>query len=260
MADSPTTVPSAITRPTVPGAGSSGSSSRTPKIVVVDSNPGSEATRTATISSCAHSFVESGHRPETTNPFKDPPEWKGATSTAPPGILCPSRLRSVLAQLAPDTAVGRSRQHAAARGWHDKGTRLPARHRGAGIPGRRRGCSRVATLLPPDGPHHAVRTRRRHPAELSRVHDARRVRVVGAGLERRAATGAADVADAFDEPAGGQRRVGKHPHLASPRPAAAQREQSVARVERRAASSPPRPRSGAAASAEKDGCRPMAKG
>jgi hypothetical protein len=40
---------------------------------VVASNPGSDATRTATISSCAHSFVESGHRPETTNPFSDPP-------------------------------------------------------------------------------------------------------------------------------------------------------------------------------------------
>ena len=53
-----------MTSPTVPGAGSSGSSSRAPKIVVVESNPGSEATRTATISSCAHSLVESGHRPE----------------------------------------------------------------------------------------------------------------------------------------------------------------------------------------------------
>ncbi len=84
MADSPTTVPSASTRPTVPGAGSSGSSSRAPKIVVVASNPGSDATRTATISSCAHSFVESGHLPETTNPFNAPPAWKGATSTAPP--------------------------------------------------------------------------------------------------------------------------------------------------------------------------------
>src|ERR1700754_4664905 len=73
-ADSPTTVPSATTSPTVPGTGSSGSSSRAPKIVVVESNPGSEATRTATISSCAHSLVESGQRPETTNPLRDPRE------------------------------------------------------------------------------------------------------------------------------------------------------------------------------------------
>src|SRR6476619_578316 len=73
-ADSPTTVPSATTSPTVPGTGSSGNSSWAPKIVVVESNPGSDATRTATISSCAHSLVESGQRPETTNPLRDPRE------------------------------------------------------------------------------------------------------------------------------------------------------------------------------------------
>src|SRR3954470_919166 len=73
-ADSPTTVPSAKNSPTAPGPGSSGSSSRAPKIVVVESNPGSDATRTATISSCAHSLVESGQRPETTNPLRDPRE------------------------------------------------------------------------------------------------------------------------------------------------------------------------------------------
>jgi hypothetical protein len=73
-ADSPTTVPSATTRPTVFGSGSSGNSSRAPKIVVVESNPGKEATRTATINSCAHSFVESGQRPEITKPLSDPRE------------------------------------------------------------------------------------------------------------------------------------------------------------------------------------------
>src|SRR5581483_7479464 len=83
-ADSPTTGPSASTSPTVPGSGSSGKSSRTPKIVVVESNPGSDATRTATMSSCAHSLVESGQRPETTNPFSEPCEWNGATSMARP--------------------------------------------------------------------------------------------------------------------------------------------------------------------------------
>ena len=86
-APSPTTVPSARTSPTVPGCGLSGSSSRAPKIVVVESNPGTEATRTATMSSCAHSFVEFGHRPETTNPLSDPRAWKGATSTAGPWLL-----------------------------------------------------------------------------------------------------------------------------------------------------------------------------
>ena len=87
IAVSPTTVPSARTSPTVPGCGRSGSSSRTPKIVVVESNPGSDATRTATISSCAHSLVEFGHRPETTNPFRQPLEWNGAISTACPELL-----------------------------------------------------------------------------------------------------------------------------------------------------------------------------
>src|ERR671918_1779459 len=84
IADSPTTVPSATTSPTVPGSGSSGSSSRAPKIVVVESNPGSDATRTATIRSWAHSLVESGQRPETTNPLSDPREWNGAISIARP--------------------------------------------------------------------------------------------------------------------------------------------------------------------------------
>ena len=84
MADSPTTGPSATTKPTVPGSGDSGNSSRAPKTVVVESNPGNEATRTATIRSWAHSFVESGHRPEITNPFSEPREWKGATSMARP--------------------------------------------------------------------------------------------------------------------------------------------------------------------------------
>ena len=82
-ADSPTTVPSASTSPTVPGSGSSGSSSRAPKIVVVESNPGSDATRTATINSCAHSLVESGQRPETTNPLSEPREWNGSDLDRP---------------------------------------------------------------------------------------------------------------------------------------------------------------------------------
>ena len=46
----------------------------TPKMVVVASKPGREATRTATMSNWAHSLVESGHRPDTTNPFNAPPE------------------------------------------------------------------------------------------------------------------------------------------------------------------------------------------
>src|ERR1700730_12122297 len=82
MADSPTTGPSAKTRPTVPGAGASGRSSRTPNTVVVASNPGRDATLTATINNCAHSLVESGHRPEITNPFRAPREWKGGTPFA----------------------------------------------------------------------------------------------------------------------------------------------------------------------------------
>ena len=76
IADSPTTVPSARTSPTVPGSGRSGSSSRTPKMVVVESNPGRDA-RTATIRSCAHSLVELGQRPLTTKPFSAPREWNG---------------------------------------------------------------------------------------------------------------------------------------------------------------------------------------
>src|ERR1700733_13771294 len=84
MADSPTTGPSASTRPTVPGAGASGNSSRAPNTVVVLSNPGSDATLTATINSCAHSLVESGHRPEITKPLRAPREWKGATSMGRP--------------------------------------------------------------------------------------------------------------------------------------------------------------------------------
>ena len=41
---------------------------------MVGSNPGSDATRTAMISSWDHSLVEFGQRPDTTKPFKDPPE------------------------------------------------------------------------------------------------------------------------------------------------------------------------------------------
>src|ERR1700761_19379 len=113
MADSPTTGPSAKTRPTVPGAGASGSSSRTPNTVVVGSNPGSDATLTATINSCAHSLVESGHRPEITNPFRAPREWKGATSMARPDpvSISPS---AILRFLPSDTPVGRLAQHEAA--------------------------------------------------------------------------------------------------------------------------------------------------
>src|SRR6201996_6962705 len=110
MADSPTTGPSARTRPTVPGAGVSGNSSRTPNTVEVASNPGSDATLTATISNCAHSLVESGQRPEITNPFRAPREWKGATSMARPEPVSISPSVQVLS----DTPVGRSAQHAAA--------------------------------------------------------------------------------------------------------------------------------------------------
>src|SRR5262249_11612394 len=74
VADSPNTVPSARTRPTGSGSGSSGNSSRATNTVVVESNPGKDATRTATMSNWAHSFVESGQRPEITNPFRAPRE------------------------------------------------------------------------------------------------------------------------------------------------------------------------------------------
>src|SRR5258708_40169064 len=110
MADSPTTGPSARNRPTVPGAGASGSSSRTPNTVVVSSNPGSDATLTATINNCAHSLVESGQRPEITKPFRAPREWKGATSMARPEPVSISPSVRVFI----DTPLGRSAQHAAA--------------------------------------------------------------------------------------------------------------------------------------------------
>src|SRR5664279_3969382 len=78
---SPTTGPSAITRPTVPGAGSSGSSSRTRKTVLVCSIPGTLATLTASNRKRAHSTVLAGHRPDTRNPLSSPSAWKGDTST-----------------------------------------------------------------------------------------------------------------------------------------------------------------------------------
>ena len=105
-ADSPTTVPSARTRPTVPGRGCSGNSSRTPKIVVVESNPGRDATRTAMIRSWAHSLVESGQRPETTKPFNVPREWNGDISTARPELLSISPPRH-LDKSQCDTTAGR---------------------------------------------------------------------------------------------------------------------------------------------------------
>ncbi|GAA4484670.1 hypothetical protein GCM10023094_38280 [Rhodococcus olei] len=63
----------------MPGIGSSGSSSRAPKTVEVESNPGTEATLTASTSNCAHSFVVSGQRPEMTKPRNAPAAWKGET-------------------------------------------------------------------------------------------------------------------------------------------------------------------------------------
>src|SRR6516164_3700980 len=105
MADSPNTVPSASTRPTVPGTGSSGNSSRAPNTVVVESNPGNDAILTATISSWAHSFVESGQRPEITNPFRAPREWKGET---PIGRSDPASISTSARRL-------RSNDHAVAR-------------------------------------------------------------------------------------------------------------------------------------------------
>src|SRR6476620_4907684 len=78
---SPTPGPSAMTRPTVPGAGSSGSSSLTRKTVLVCNMPGTLATRTARSRNLAHSTVLAGHRPETRNPLSKPSAWKGATST-----------------------------------------------------------------------------------------------------------------------------------------------------------------------------------
>ena len=116
-ADSPTTGPSARTSPTVPGAGASGSSSRAPKIVVVASSPGSDATLTATISSCAHSLVESGQRPDTTKPFSDPASGRGR-SRSPDQTLAPSRLRDSSVRTMSDTPLGRSDQHGGSNAWH----------------------------------------------------------------------------------------------------------------------------------------------
>src|SRR6201984_2945770 len=121
MADSPKMVPSANTRPTVPGTGSSGNSSRAPNTVVVESNPGNDATLTATISSWAHSLVESGQRPEITKPLSEPWEWKGTTSMGRPDPV----VISASARLAPtphDTALGRAvRKHARRGLWHATG-------------------------------------------------------------------------------------------------------------------------------------------
>ena len=80
-APSPSTGPAEVTSPTVPGWGSSGTSSTARKTVVVGSSPGTAASRTARARNCAHSRVEAGHRPLTTNPRRDPPPWKGAIST-----------------------------------------------------------------------------------------------------------------------------------------------------------------------------------
>src|SRR6201998_1306851 len=110
MADSPKIVPSANTRPTVPGTGSSGSSSRAPNTVVVESNPGNDATLTATISSWAHSLVESGQRPEITKPLSAPREWKGET---PIGRSDPVSISTSACHLrSNDDAVARIIQHA----------------------------------------------------------------------------------------------------------------------------------------------------
>src|ERR1700746_1552439 len=110
MADSPNIVPSARTRPTVPGSGSSGNSSRAPNTVVVESSPGNDATLTATISSWAHYFVESGQRPEITNPFRAPRAWKGET---PMGRSDPASISTSARRLhSTDHAVARIIQHA----------------------------------------------------------------------------------------------------------------------------------------------------
>ena len=71
-------------------------------MVVVASRPGSDATLTATISSWTHSLVESGQRPETTNPLKRPTGMEGRNlhgsaepvSISPPilGADSPTRL------------------------------------------------------------------------------------------------------------------------------------------------------------------------
>lgn len=61
---------------------------------VVESSPGTDATRTATINNCAHSLVEFGQRPDTTNPLRAPRDWKGLPQRD--ALRCsPSRLRGV---------------------------------------------------------------------------------------------------------------------------------------------------------------------
>src|SRR6201996_5475183 len=125
MADSPKTVPSASTRPTVPGSGSSGNSSRAPNTVVVESNPGNDATLTATIRSWAHSFVESGQRPEITKPFSAPREWKGET---PIGRSDPVSISTSARRIrSNDDAVARIIQHARGSGAMQLDTARSAR-------------------------------------------------------------------------------------------------------------------------------------
>ena len=77
---SPISWPSATTRPTAPGCGCSGSSSRTRNTVLTGSSPGTAAICTASTRNLAHSTVSCGHRLISMNPYSDPSDWSGATS------------------------------------------------------------------------------------------------------------------------------------------------------------------------------------
>jgi hypothetical protein len=71
-----------------------------------------------------------------------------------------------------------------------------------------------------------------YPPELPRVDYTGHLGVVGAGLECRVAARASHTADALDEPPRRQRRVAKHPQLATSRITATQRQEAIARAER----------------------------
>jgi len=130
-------------------------------------------------------------------------------------LLYPCRLRSVLTRLAPDTAVGRSSQHAAG-GRHGQ-----AGHASASQPLRVR----------------AVHTTRYDPAACTQPNRRESTTPGACGLSERASKVALRPAprtstDSLDEPSRWQCRVGEHPQLATPGTAAAQRKEPVARAQR----------------------------
>ena len=123
--------------------------------------------------------------------------------------------------------------------------------------GQQRLARKTTRVLPGDFrlgcPQHAVGPRRGHPTEFVGVGRACGPRIVRAGFEYRAASRAVHIADALDEPARRHPRIGEHPQLAAPNSSAAQREEPVARAERRSHRVLDDPEHLAAASDEADG-------